>query len=221
MGSAPPDGPEPHQVLLCVWGPHPDSLRGQVPSSRSNHPLVPGRITSPGGPEDTPGNKGGEEPLSLKSQTWAPRNVVGISNKDTGHWGNSAGSKVLLWQHRLGGLESKGWTLRTKGSHLIYHLDQAIEKGEYSLSHTWSYTMSFAILTSAVKWPFSIGYCDLWGRATLAGLTLNTLWHCSGLISLFHCLAMWHSFITSLPHFLPFCYIICAQKMKRKQYSPT
>jgi hypothetical protein len=46
---------------------------------------------------------------------------------DTGHWGNLAGSNIFLCQHRLSGLMSKGWALRTKGSHLMYTCKQITE----------------------------------------------------------------------------------------------
>jgi hypothetical protein len=44
-----------------------------------------------------------------------------------GHWGCLAGSNILLCQHRLSKLVSKGWAPRTKGSHLIYPCKQVIE----------------------------------------------------------------------------------------------
>jgi hypothetical protein len=39
-------------------------------------------------------------------------------------------------RQQLSGLISKGWAPRTKGTFLIYHLEQVTETGEYSLSHT-------------------------------------------------------------------------------------
>jgi hypothetical protein len=53
--------------------------------------------------------------------------VAGISNWDTQHWGSLAGGNVLLCRHRLSGLVSKGWALKTKGSHLLYPCKQVTE----------------------------------------------------------------------------------------------
>jgi hypothetical protein len=42
-----------------------------------------------------------------------------VASWGMGHWGSLAGSNILLCQHRPSGLVSKGWTPRTKGSHLF------------------------------------------------------------------------------------------------------
>jgi hypothetical protein len=43
-----------------------------------------------------------------------------LNDRETEHWGSSAGSNILLCWCRLSGLVSKGWALRTKGAYLIH-----------------------------------------------------------------------------------------------------
>jgi hypothetical protein len=102
--------PVTHQFPLCIWGPHPDSLGRWIPPPGQVvlwH-LVGSSSNSPVTREVTnyhlrnPGN----EP---------PRNVAGLSSWVMGHWGRLAGSNVLLCQHRLSGLVSKGWARERRG----------------------------------------------------------------------------------------------------------
>jgi hypothetical protein len=106
--------PVPHWVLLCIQGPHPDSLDRWVPTpDQTVHwCLVGWFLLAVQGMY--PGDKGGEKPPSPQSWIWVPRDVAGIWNRDNGHWGNSTGSNILLCQHRVSGFESKGWAPRVK-----------------------------------------------------------------------------------------------------------
>jgi hypothetical protein len=75
-----------------------------------------------------PGDKGGDNPPSLQSQITSPQEVLQeFASWDMGLLRQWAGSKVLLCQHRLSGLMSEGWALRTKRSHLIYPCKQVTE----------------------------------------------------------------------------------------------
>jgi hypothetical protein len=58
---------------------------------------------------------------------WTMTLLQDVVSWDMGQWGNLAGSNVLLCQHRLSRLVSKGWAPRTKGSHLIHPCKQVTE----------------------------------------------------------------------------------------------
>jgi hypothetical protein len=62
--------------------------------------------------------------------------------------------------------------------------------GGYSLSHTWSHTISLPILTSGARWPFS-------------GLTTGATWHFPNLFFLFHCCIHYLSLSSPLLSCLP------------------
>jgi hypothetical protein len=104
--------PAPHQVPLCIWGLHPNLLGGWfslwiklcIGTWLDLLRVVLGMH---------PGEGRWQITIStILDET--PRNVAGISNWDTGHWDNLAGSEVLLFQHRLSRPMSKGWAPRTK-----------------------------------------------------------------------------------------------------------
>jgi hypothetical protein len=70
-----------------------------------------------------------------------------------------AESNVILCQHRLSGLMSKGWAPRTKGSHLIYLCKQVRSKKQ-GLIHIWLYLILLATLPYCyVTFP-SLVLCD-------------------------------------------------------------
>jgi hypothetical protein len=77
--------------------------------------------------------------------------LVGISSWDTRHWGSLAGSNIFLCWHRLSGLESTGWALRTKGSHLIYFA-RRLQKQKAKLN-PYMFACNF-IGYFIVTWPF-------------------------------------------------------------------
>jgi hypothetical protein len=119
--------PVPHWVPLCIWGPHPNLPWGWIPlwiklpigawwdllwQSKGTHP----------------GDKGGDNSLSPKSQITSFQEMLReFASWDTGLLRQLAGSNVLLCQHRLSRHMSKGWAPRTKESHLIYPCKQDTE----------------------------------------------------------------------------------------------
>jgi hypothetical protein len=59
--------------------------------------------------------------------------VVGFLNRDTGHQGNTAGSNVLLNQHRLSGLKSKAEPGEPRGL-TLYMLASRLQKQKAKLN---------------------------------------------------------------------------------------
>jgi hypothetical protein len=114
--------PAPHQVPSYVRGPH-----SNLPVDKSLLSIGAWQDHFSQQSRGHLSNKGGEKPPSPKFWTRAPKNVARISNRDMGHQGRSAGSDILLCQHRLSRLESKVSAPRTKGSHLIFPGKQVTE----------------------------------------------------------------------------------------------
>jgi hypothetical protein len=119
--------PAPHWVLLCVWGPHHNMLGGWAPPldqavcwCLAGSLLLMGQGTHP---SNKIGEKKKKTHCLCNHGSKSPKNVE-ISSWDMGHCGSLAGSNILLCQHILSGLVSKGWALRTKGSHLTYPCKQ-------------------------------------------------------------------------------------------------
>jgi hypothetical protein len=117
--------PVPHWVLLCIRGPQPDSPAGwiflQIKLSIGTWwdlLVVQGMHSD---------DKGGDNSPSLQSQMSIQEMLQEFASWDMGLLRQLAGSNALLCQHRLSRLMSKGWALRTKGSHLIYPCKQVTE----------------------------------------------------------------------------------------------
>jgi hypothetical protein len=110
--------PEPHQILLCVWGPHTDSLGGWMnPSFRSSCLFIPGEITSPGGLGDAPQQQEKWKKSVSAIPYEPPRNVTGNSNRDQGLWGE----KAMFYCASTDSADlcpKAGWAPKIKGSHL-------------------------------------------------------------------------------------------------------
>jgi hypothetical protein len=96
------------------------------PSSRSSYPLAPGGIFFQQSRGCTPVTRVVTNHHLCNPGNEPPRNVAGISNWDTEHWGSLEGSNVLSCHHRPSRLVSKGWAPRTK-AHLIYPCKQVTE----------------------------------------------------------------------------------------------
>jgi hypothetical protein len=78
-------------VPLCIIGPHPDFLGGQVPSLEQAVCRCLVGITSPGGPGNVPCQQGRWKNHGLHNPgNEPPRNVMGNSNRDMGLWGKEA-----------------------------------------------------------------------------------------------------------------------------------
>jgi hypothetical protein len=103
------------------------------------------------------------------------RNVAGISSWDRVHWGSLEGSNILLCQHRLSGLVSKGWAPRTKRSHLMYPCMQVTEaksKAQPTYGCMWLYWLFYS---PSAMWPsssftplsFTSLFCHLFSRLTI------------------------------------------------------
>jgi hypothetical protein len=75
--------------------------------------------------------------------------VAGFWNRVTGHRGRSLESDALLCQHRLRGLEPKGWAPRTKGTCLIYPCKQVTEVYGYVLFHWLLYSQCYVTLLTS------------------------------------------------------------------------
>jgi hypothetical protein len=72
-----------------------------------------------------PGNKGGEKHLLCNpGQAW---DILGIFNRDTGHWGSSAGSTALLCCTDSADLSSKA-ELREQRGLTLYTLASSLQK---------------------------------------------------------------------------------------------
>jgi hypothetical protein len=170
--------PVPHQVLLCVWVPHPDSPGGWVfppdqavcwhlinrPFSRRSGGCIPATREVKNHHLCNPGSK-------------PPRNVTGILIWDMGPWDNSAGSNILLCWHRLSRLMSKGWEQRGIA---LYTLASRLQK-EKARSKPYMVTCNSigyftlvlcdflpppsALPTASAIWPFphldSLGFISL------------------------------------------------------------
>jgi hypothetical protein len=95
--------PPLHQAVhWCLMGSPPDGLGGCTPVKR--------------------------EVITQQSQIMSPQEMLReFASWDTELLRQLAGCNVLLCQHRLSRLMSKGWALRTKGSHLIYPCKQVTE----------------------------------------------------------------------------------------------
>jgi hypothetical protein len=121
--------------LLCIQGLRPNSLGWWVP------PLYPTVLwhlvgSSPSGQGDAPWWQGRWQMTISEILDNPPRNVVGISSWDSRHWGSLGGSNVLLCQHRLNGLVSKGWAPRTKDAYFTY-LQAGYRSKKQSSTHIW------------------------------------------------------------------------------------
>jgi hypothetical protein len=79
--------------------------------------------------------------------------VAGILSWDMGHWGSLAGSNVLLGQHRLRGLVSKGWAPRSKRSHLIYPCKQVTEAKSKAQSSYGCMWLHWLFHSPSAVWP--------------------------------------------------------------------
>jgi hypothetical protein len=96
--------------------------------SGSSCPLVPGGISSWHSGGMHPGDRGGDNSPSPQSQITSPQEMLWeFASWDMGLLKQLAGSNILLCQHRLSGLMSKGWAPRTKWPHLIYPCKQVTE----------------------------------------------------------------------------------------------
>jgi hypothetical protein len=83
---------------------------------------------------------------------WLPLgrgNALKMSSVLLGYTGNSAGSSALLCRHRLSGLESKGWTPRTKGA-FLYTLASRLQKQKEKLN---PYMLACIFLTRSLSLP--------------------------------------------------------------------
>jgi hypothetical protein len=79
--------------------------------------------------------------------------VEGISSWNRGHSGSLAGSNILLCQHKPSRLMSKGWALRTKGSHLVHPCKQ-VTKAERKAQHTCGCMWLYWLFNfPSVMWP--------------------------------------------------------------------
>jgi hypothetical protein len=92
----------------------------------SNPLLAPGRITFPGGLRDAFWWQGRWKNTASESQTNLQKCRMILKDREMGYQGSLIGNVLLCW-HRLSGLLSKGWALRTKGPHLIYPCKQVTE----------------------------------------------------------------------------------------------
>jgi hypothetical protein len=115
----------PHRELLCIQGSHPDSLGGQVPPPDQAVPWCLGGSILPVVWGMYPGNKEGEKTTVSTIPRISPQEMLWKTWTETQD--SEARSNALLCQHRLSGLMSKGWTPRTKGSHLMYPCKQVTE----------------------------------------------------------------------------------------------
>jgi hypothetical protein len=128
--------PVPHEVPLCIWGPHPGSLGGWVPSL--DHAVYWCLVGF--------SQWSGECTLVTREVTnhhfhnpskRTLRNVAGISRWDTGHWGSLAGSNILLCWHRL--------SLKDKEVSPYIPLQTGYRSKKQSSTHIWLHVTSLAI----------------------------------------------------------------------------
>jgi hypothetical protein len=77
-----------------------------------------------------------------------------LKDRETGHWGSSIGSNILLCWHRLSKLVSKSWAPRTKGPHLIYPCKQVTE-ARSKVNPYMVACNSIGYFTPSAVWPSS------------------------------------------------------------------
>jgi hypothetical protein len=103
--------PVPHWVLLCIWGPHPNSPGGWIPlwiklSIGTWWDLL--QVVQGMHPSD----KGGDNLPYPQSQQTSPHKMLWeIMSWHMWHWGRWARSNILLYWHRPSRLVFKGWAL--------------------------------------------------------------------------------------------------------------
>jgi hypothetical protein len=128
-----------------------------------------------------------------ESQNRAPRMLQDSSDRETvlhSFWEASLLSRLTVTQW----ISIQRLSSKSKGGFPYVPFRAGYRNWGYSLSHTWSHTISLVILTSGARWPFS-------------GLTPGAMWHSSNpsfavVVSLLHSLSPSLSFFP-LPAFLP------------------
>jgi hypothetical protein len=126
MGGAPLAGSCTSPGSVLCWRPSPQLVRRTSPSSGSNHLLIPDGITSPSSPGDALQWQGRCKNTLSKSWMILQKCCRILEYRD-GTPRQISRKHILLCQHRLSGLVSKGWDLRTMGFYIIYPCKQITE----------------------------------------------------------------------------------------------